>query len=189
MGHVNINDDEFYPAATSIKAHLPRGAELAHCASWRRTLGIQMCQCRHSTTNCASVCVCFAKVYEVAQGDNTTISFGNTVVTKTWHLASMAFDEAVLGRPHHQRCDFNSFRLRQQKFGQPAQDHMSGTNDGPSRLTGSIRNTTSLWHLGWTFLKVRTTPSSGTHHIIGTKTDLYAWWSFWRPPSLLFTFN
>ena len=28
-GHVNIVDDEFYPAATSIKAHLPRGAELA----------------------------------------------------------------------------------------------------------------------------------------------------------------
>ena len=27
-------------------------------------------------------CAC-AKVYEVAQGDNNTISFGNTVVTKT----------------------------------------------------------------------------------------------------------
>ena len=53
------------------------------------------------------VCVCFAKVYEVAQGDNNTISFGNTVVTKTWHLASMAFDEAVSGfQPlHHQRGD------------------------------------------------------------------------------------
>ena len=127
-------------------------------------------------------CAVCAKVYEVAQGDNNTISIGNTVVAKTWHLASMAFDEAVLGWPHHRRCDFNSFLLRQ-KFGQPAQDHMSGTNDGPSRLTGSIRNTTSLWHLGWTFLKVRTTPSSGTHHHwVRDRTP-------GRPRPLLFTFN
>ena len=51
MGHVNINDDEFYPAATSIKAHLPRGAELAHCV-----VGVELLE--YKCVNAGILCLC-----------------------------------------------------------------------------------------------------------------------------------